>query len=322
MSTNELVTAVAGAFDVAVSFDASVVVVVVAAAFVASVVTGALGYGFSSVTVPAGLAVTTSRVLNPALVLVEVVVNAGTVFANRDGLRAAWPHVRHLLMGLLPGVLVGALILDVVSAAHLKASTYAVLLPLVLLQLWLRRRRTVVATSAALRPSVGAAFGAGLGVLYATTTLSGPPLALFFSARGLVHADFRAALAVVRVIEAALALIAYAALGLLHKDGAVLAALMFPVVAIGLPLGRRIATLLSPAAFSSVVLGTDAVLVSIGLAATALSLGAPTLVVAGGAVSVAILVGSAFALRASADAQHAIAQAAADPDVAVEVPQP
>jgi hypothetical protein len=42
----------------------------------AAIVNGALGYGFSSVTVPVALLVLTNRVLNPALVPIEVVLNA------------------------------------------------------------------------------------------------------------------------------------------------------------------------------------------------------------------------------------------------------
>ena len=40
--------------------------------FVAATINGALGYGFSSITVPLALFFFTNRVLNPALVLLEV----------------------------------------------------------------------------------------------------------------------------------------------------------------------------------------------------------------------------------------------------------
>jgi uncharacterized membrane protein YfcA len=43
---------------------------------VAAIVNGALGYGFSSITVPLALLFLANRVLNPALVLVEVGLNA------------------------------------------------------------------------------------------------------------------------------------------------------------------------------------------------------------------------------------------------------
>ena len=49
----------------------------------AAVVNGALGYGFSSITVPVALLFLTNRVLNPALVLIEVALNAWVLWVNR-----------------------------------------------------------------------------------------------------------------------------------------------------------------------------------------------------------------------------------------------
>jgi uncharacterized membrane protein YfcA len=51
------------------------VAVLVLITFVAATVNGALGYGFSSITVPVVLLFYTNRILNPALVLVEFVIN-------------------------------------------------------------------------------------------------------------------------------------------------------------------------------------------------------------------------------------------------------
>ena len=53
----------------------SAVIVLAASALFAAFVNGALGYGFSSLTVPVALVFYTNRVLNPAIVIVEVVVN-------------------------------------------------------------------------------------------------------------------------------------------------------------------------------------------------------------------------------------------------------
>ena len=49
----------------------------------AAVVNGALGYGFSSITVPLALLMYTNRILNPALVLVEVVINGYMLLISR-----------------------------------------------------------------------------------------------------------------------------------------------------------------------------------------------------------------------------------------------
>ena len=44
-------------------------------AFFAAFVNGAIGYGFSSLTVPLALVFLTNRILNPAVVIIEVFIN-------------------------------------------------------------------------------------------------------------------------------------------------------------------------------------------------------------------------------------------------------
>ena len=58
--------------------------------FGAAIVNGALGYGFSSITVPLALLFLTNRVLNPALIPIEVALNAYVLWVNRAGLPAVW----------------------------------------------------------------------------------------------------------------------------------------------------------------------------------------------------------------------------------------
>src|SRR3954463_12277187 len=96
--------------------------------FGASIVNGALGYGFSSITVPLALLFLSNRVLNPALVLVEVVLNAYVIIANRAAIPIVWRRVLPVLLGLLPGVITGTLIVSQVNPSWLKLGTYLVLL--------------------------------------------------------------------------------------------------------------------------------------------------------------------------------------------------
>ena len=60
---------------------------------------GALGYGFSSITVPLALLFLSNRVLNPALVLIEVALNAYVLFVNRDALSGVWRRVMGCIVG-------------------------------------------------------------------------------------------------------------------------------------------------------------------------------------------------------------------------------
>src|SRR5262249_25896665 len=141
----------------------------------AATVNGALGYGFSSITVPMALLFLTNRVLNPAIVLVEVVLNAYVLFVNRRSIPVVWRRIVPIVVGLCPGLGVAALMLAYVNPSWRKLATFAALLPLILLQAAGFRRPIQSERKA------GLAFGGGLGVLYSVPTISGPPLAVALS---------------------------------------------------------------------------------------------------------------------------------------------
>src|ERR1700759_481672 len=98
--------------------------------FGAAIVNGALGYGFSSLTVPLALLFLSNRVLNPALVPIEVALNAYVLWVNRDALPGVWRRVLPIVIGLLPGVVLGTAIVSQVNPAWLKFGTFLVLLSL------------------------------------------------------------------------------------------------------------------------------------------------------------------------------------------------
>ena len=222
-------------------------------------VNGALGYGFSSITVPLALLFLTNRVLNPALVLVEVVLNAYALWVNRASLPLVAPRMRLVVIGLLPGVLIGTLIVSRVHPEWLKLGTYIVLLPLILLQAGGVRRPVRAERTAAL------ALGGGVGALYAVTTISGPPLAVALNNQGLSKHEFRAALAYVRLAESSLTAVAYAAAGLFIHESFTLIPAILPGVMIGVPLGAALIRHLPPETFRRICMSFDAWVVSFGL---------------------------------------------------------
>src|SRR5215472_11391264 len=140
------------------SFDTAIIVLAAIALF-AAFVNGAIGYGFSSLTVPLALVFFTNRILNPAVVVVEVFVNIYVLCINLKGVPAVWRRVFPILIGLLPGIGVGALVLASLQPGWIKFGTYTVILPLILLQAagW---RRPIQSTWL-----VGLPFGTALGVL-------------------------------------------------------------------------------------------------------------------------------------------------------------
>ena len=222
-------------------------------------VNGALGYGFSSITVPLALLFLTNRVLNPALVLIEVVLNGWALWVNRAAVPLVQSRVRWVVVGLMPGVIIGTLIVSRVHPGWLKLGTYAALLPLILVQA-AGLRRPVRNERAA-----GMALGGGVGLLYAVTTISGPPLAMALNNQGFSKQEFRAALALVRLAEASMTAIAYAAAGLFIGESFTLIPAILPGVLVGVPLGAVLIRHLPPETFRRICMSFDAWIVSFGL---------------------------------------------------------
>src|SRR5215469_7019649 len=109
-------------------------IVLVLITFIAAFVNGALGYGFSSITVPVALLFFANRILNPALVLVEVAVNLYALLVNRANVALVWLRVFPITVGLLPGVLLGSYVVASIGSNWMKLATYCLLLPLILIQ--------------------------------------------------------------------------------------------------------------------------------------------------------------------------------------------
>ncbi|HKE87585.1 MAG TPA: sulfite exporter TauE/SafE family protein [Vicinamibacterales bacterium] len=225
----------------------------------AAVVNGALGYGFSSITVPLALLFLTNRVLNPALVPIEVALNAYVLWVNRTALPAVWRRVLPIVIGLLPGVLVGTALVSKVNPGWLRFGTFVTLLPLILLQA-AGFRRPIRSER-----SVGFAFGGGVGLLYSVTTISGPPLAVMLSNQGLAKRDFRAALGFIRLAESSFTAMAYWYAGLYSMQSMALVPLILPSIVIGVPIGAALIQRIRPETFRRLCMSFDAWIVGFGL---------------------------------------------------------
>jgi uncharacterized membrane protein YfcA len=235
------------------------VIVLAGIALFAAFVNGALGYGFSSLTVPVALVFYANRVLNPALVLIEVFVNLYVLFINRSGIPAVWKRVLPILIGLLPGIGVGAYALASLQPVWIKFATYSVILPLILLQAagWRRPFQS--------RWVVGLPFGTTLGILYSVTTISGPPLAILFNNQGLVKDEFRAGLALVRVTESCLTAIVYYKLGLFIAESTSILSVLAPCALVGIPIGAYLIRRMDAETFRRICMSFDAWVVGFGL---------------------------------------------------------
>jgi uncharacterized membrane protein YfcA len=213
-------------------------IALVAITLFAAIVNGGLGYGFSSITVPLALLFLSNRVLNPALVLIEVALNAYVLWVNRDALGNVWRRVLPIVIGLAPGVILGTLIL-------IQAAGY---------------RRPIRAERA-----VGLPFGFGIGVLYSVTTISGPPLAVMLNNQGLAKREFRAALGFIRLAESSFTAIAYFTAGLITTQSLTLIPQILPSVLIGVPIGAWLIHKMKVETFRRLCMSFDAWVVGFGV---------------------------------------------------------
>jgi len=118
-------------------------------------------------------------------------------------------------------------------------------------------------------------FGVTLGLCYSLTTISGPPLALFWNNQGLAKNEFRAAVAQVRFAETAYTAVAYLALGLYNPVSTQLTWILLIPMIIGLPIGAFSGNRLDLPTFRRICMSFDAWIVGYGLSSilTSYSLG-------------------------------------------------
>ena len=225
----------------------------------AATVNGALGYGFSSITVPLALLFLSNRILNPALIVVEVPLNAYVLWVNREAIGGVWRRMMPMIIGLTPGIAVGTAIVAQVSPGWVRFFTFIVLLPLILLQAAGYRRPIRSERSATF------VFGGALGVLYSVTTISGPPLVIMLNNQGLAKVEFRAALALVRLAESSMTAVAYTYAGLFTVTSIALVPWIVPSILIGVPIGAFIIRRVQAETFRRICMSFDAWVVGFGL---------------------------------------------------------
>jgi uncharacterized membrane protein YfcA len=191
--------------------------------------------------------------------VIEVFLNLYVLFINLKGVPAVWKRVLPILIGLLPGIAVGAFVLASLQPGWIKFGTYTALLPLILVQAagW---RRPIRSTWL-----IGLPFGTALGMLYSVTTISGPPLAILFNNQGLVKNEFRAGLALVRVAESSVTAILYYQLGLFIAESENILLVFIPSALVGVPLGAYLIRRLDAETFRRICMSFDAWVVAFGL---------------------------------------------------------
>jgi uncharacterized protein len=170
-----------------------------------------------------------------------------------------WALIRRLLPAVVPGLLLGTLFLRAVDDDTLRRSIGAVLLVLLLLQLWVKWRAGEGAATVHRHPF--AAWGAGSAMGFATMTANaaGPVMTLYLSAAGIDKRRFVGTSAwfflIVNLVKVPFSI----GLGLMHPEDVARAVVLSPAVLAGGLLGYATVRLISQRSFDVAVLLASAV---------------------------------------------------------------
>lgn len=226
---------------------------VLAAVTVGSAVQGTLGFGANLLGVPV-LALFEPAAIPAATTMMAVPLASTMALAERG--HVDWPGVGWLMVGRLPGTVVGAAIVAVVAAGTLSVLAGAAVLVAVTLSL--------VTTTVVVNRRTTVAAGLASGTMGTATSIGGPPLALLYQ-----HHEgpvLRSTLAVTIGMGTVISLGGQAIAGAVHGWQLLLALSLLPGVAVGLLLGRVVSRRVDERWLRPAVLGfaTAAALLAIG----------------------------------------------------------
>lgn len=214
---------------------------IVIAAVLGGVAQSTVGFGGAFATVPA-LALTAPELLPGAMLVAILPLSVTMAIVGRADLDRA--SANRLMLGRLPGIAIGTVIVLVADVRWLTAIVAVVLLGAVAAaaggwRLQITPRRELVA-------------GMVSGVTGAATALGGPPLALLYRERD--PAVVRPTLGVVWAVGIVITLLALAAAGAFTATQALAGVVLSILLLVGLLLSRPLLRLLTPAQIRVVIL--------------------------------------------------------------------
>lgn len=231
-------------------------VLLAVAALLVGIAKTALG-GLATVSVALYAAAMPTRESTAALLLVLIVGDVLAVSLYHR--QCDWRLIRQLLPGVLPGVILGAAALAVVDDLTLRRGIGALLLGLLLLQLWLQaaERRSGAGGSEWGRPA-RIATGAGAGAATMVANAAGPVMTLYLLGQRVDKLRFLGTSAWFFLCVNLMKLPFSVGLGLIDGATIVLTLMLAPLVIAGGLLGVRLARRLRQRSFDLAVTGTSA----------------------------------------------------------------
>ncbi len=230
-------------------------------ALAAACLQAATGLGFALVLTPVMFGVLSSTGVIVTVTLLGLELNLLVLLTERRRPAVAWAEVLPILAAAVPGTVCGVLVLRALPKSTLQIVVGLLVIAAAILRV--RMRHSVRARGGPLRRL---ALGLATGALTTSSGVSGPPLALWFSHRGLRPAQLRDSLSASFLAIGVIAAIALVPVfGRAHLSGSLLAVGTAGVVG-GHALGRRAFSALDTRGFEPVLL---AVILIAGVASVA-----------------------------------------------------
>jgi uncharacterized protein len=225
----------------------------------ASTVQSATGFGFALIAAPTLYAVVDPAAAVGLVLVLGQVVNVLVLFGERRLPQLDWSAVTPALIAAVPGLPIGALLVRTLPESALRIGVGLIVCAVVLQRLvrrLARSRKPARDPGAAAGRGAAVAAGFSVGVLTTSTTTSGPPLAIWLTARGMAPAMLRDT---VTVIFFALDFIGIAVVVAIVGAGSSLARaewipLLIPVAIAGQILGRQLFLRLPTRRYEQIVL--------------------------------------------------------------------
>lgn len=212
----------------------------------ASLVSGLTGFGFALVLAPGLMLMLSPKTTVPIVALLSIFLNTLLFYNNRRFVEPG--KVKPLIASGVVGMLAGTLLLIYINVAEVKMFTSVVIVVFALA--FLMNLRVNVGDTGPATIAVGLISG----FLGGSTSMSGPPVVLFFSNQGYDKMVFRANLLAYFLVLYTLTLPGYWVGGLLTWDVVTLSALALPGVVAGSLLGARLVHRINDRHFRVVVL--------------------------------------------------------------------
>src|SRR5580765_4121859 len=141
------------------------------------------GMGFGLVLGPVAFALLEPEAAVLALIVLSIVVNLLVLLGERRRPRVAWGETAPIVVASVPGAACGVLILRALPKSVLQIVVGVGVIAAGLVRVRARRNDIAAATGPG-RGGARLALGFALGALTTSTSITGPPLALWLSRRG------------------------------------------------------------------------------------------------------------------------------------------